>query len=79
MQNAMLYDPAAGSITVDWPYLRRFPAWRRQAVALYCHEMVHILQWWIVCRRDAERWNNHPNPEEWPDRVQDVVLSLLTA
>lgn len=71
----MSFQPFTG-IEIDWKTLRRFSCWRRQAMALLVHELVHVLQWY-VCGKSVLRWNSLVNAEELPNRIQDVILTIL--
>ena len=77
MDNCMYFCPARFRIDILWEPLREVPYWRRQALALFAHELVHAYQWLVVCRRDVLRWNELGDAERLPDRVQDIVLWML--
>ena len=73
----MLFSPAQMSISIDWDYLRQFKHWRRQAIALFAHELTHAFEWVIIYRRSASAWNSAEQPEQLAEAVQDIVLIIL--
>lgn len=74
----MRYSPSRGSIEIDMTTLRASPSWKRQFLALFCHELVHFWQWHIIYKHDAEGWNgDRERRESQADMVQDSVLHVL--
>jgi hypothetical protein len=74
--NAMIYNPKIG-IHINWVILKQYPCWRRQTIALLIHELVHVWQWYAICKCDVYHWNHYTNPEYMPDIIQDVILHVL--
>ncbi len=75
MRNAMVFDPAKLKIEVDWEYLKGFQCWRRQAIALFAHEVIHIFEWVILCRFNVGKWNRMDCHRA--NKIQDSLLHLL--
>jgi len=75
VRDAMIFNPANFTIEVDWEYLKGFQCWHRQSIALFTHEGIHIFEWIVLCRFNAEKWNKMDCSHA--DRIQDFVLKLL--
>lgn len=80
----MMFDPANTTwrqldIKANWASIKQYEAWRRQAITLYVHELVHAFDWLITCRQDAEKWNARCDGtwERRADNIQNIVLVLL--
>jgi len=75
----MMFSPIMLRI-LALPFLawENVPCKRRQYVALLAHELTHMIDWIIVYRCDAERWNRSEVQEEYiANLVQDVILRCL--
>jgi len=74
----MVFSPERMKVDVNWPIMKQAIYWRRQAVALYFHELVHMYDWVFTFHKNALLWNvNAEWLERRADKVQDMVLSLM--
>ncbi len=77
VKNAMEFNPKTCRITIDWHYLKQFRCYKRQAIALFVHELVHLFEWIFVYHFDALKWNSAKEPEKIADFCQDFILKIL--
>ena len=73
----MEFDPVKLTIEIDWVEMKKAYCWRRQAIALYAHELTHLFEWVFIFRFNCQKWNNNPDPEKRAEFIQDIMLNLL--
>ena len=65
-------------ILINWSYMRTVKKWKRQVIALFCHEITHAIQWVFVCRFNIGKYYRYTNfQEKQADKIQDFVLKML--
>ena len=63
-------------IHIDLNTLRKLPYWRRQLVAIWIHEFIHLLQFVFVYRCNTDKWSKITCSELPAMLVQDFFFWL---
>ena len=74
------YSPEKDCVEVHWRIIRQYHYLYIAIiiyVSVYAHEQVHRLQWYVICRKDMEKWRNYSNPERWPCIIDFIVFCLV--